>query len=82
MGLSLETKESSIQRKGRGECILLKFIYGGHVVSFNKRAIVACRARQFRATVRDIIVTRTVSSRCKLFEKLQSRKCAGVNGYS
>lgn len=62
------------------ECsgLLLKLVDSGHVVSFDKRAVVAWTC-ELAAVGSDIIVAFAVRSRSELFEELQVRECGEID---
>lgn len=60
--------------------LLLELVDGGHVVGFDEGAIVARRTGQLWPTIGDIVIALAVGGSCELFEQLQVRKRAIING--
>ena len=58
--------------------ILLKFVDSGHVVGFDKRAIVA-RTCELSAAGSDVAIAGAVRSCSELFEELQVRECSEID---
>ena len=63
---------------GGNSDILLKLIDSGHVVGFDKRAVVAL-ACELSAASSDIVVALAVRSSSELLEELQVRKCGRID---
>ena len=57
-------------RERLGNDVLLKLVDCSHVIGFDERTVIACRAGQFGSAIRNVVIAWTIGGGGKLLEEL------------